>query len=127
MKFKGTVKKGSKYWLVEVPALDVMTQGETRREALEMIADAIEILVDKPGFKVEVHAQSEETIEVESNDINLLNALFIQRNSQILADRSPDEGIRISREESIKLAKSNREFIESRLRDEVERDIEEDV
>ena len=82
MRFRGTVKKGEKFWLVEVPALDVMTQGHTRREALEMIADAIEVLVDQPDFKVEVHARRGEKIEVGSKETGLLTALYLQRRRQ---------------------------------------------
>ena len=82
MRFKGKVWKDGKFWLIEVPALDVMTQGNTKREALEMIADAIEVLVDKPDFKIEVHAGRGDEIEVGSEDIGLLTALFLQRRRQ---------------------------------------------
>ena len=36
MRFEGTVDKDGKLWLVEIPALDALTQGRTRQEALAM-------------------------------------------------------------------------------------------
>ncbi|MCP4676589.1 MAG: helix-turn-helix domain-containing protein [Deltaproteobacteria bacterium] len=82
MRFKGKVWKKKKFWLVEIPALDVMTQGRTKKEALQMIADAIEVLVDQPGFKVEVHSGSGKEIEVGSENVGILTALFLQRRRQ---------------------------------------------
>ena len=45
MEFEGKVWKDGKFWLVEVPCLDIMTQGKTRKEALVMIKDAIVTLI----------------------------------------------------------------------------------
>ena len=55
MRFGGRVIKIDRYWAVEVPILGVVTQGRTKKEAYEMIADAIETLINKEGFKVEVY------------------------------------------------------------------------
>ena len=82
MRFKGKVLKDGKFWYIEVPELDVMTQGYTKKEAFEMIADAIEMLVDKPGFKVEVTPVSKEEFEVGSADTATLVALLLQRRRQ---------------------------------------------
>jgi len=56
---KGQYWKSGELWLIEVPELDVMTQGYTEQEALEMIVDAIEELVNVEGFGI-VLTQSEE-------------------------------------------------------------------
>jgi hypothetical protein len=82
MRFGGRVWKDGGLWLVEVPALDLLTQGRTRREALEMIADAIEGFVDKREFKVDVHTGPNDTIEVGSIDSAALTALFLRRRRQ---------------------------------------------
>ena len=82
MRFGGKVWKNGGLWLVEVPALDLMTQGRTRREALEMIADAIEGFVDKRGFRADVHTGPDDTIEVGSTDTAALTALFLRRRRQ---------------------------------------------
>lgn len=54
VKFEGRVLKEGRYWPVEVPALGIMTQGKSRRDACAMIKEAIELHVDRPGFKVEI-------------------------------------------------------------------------
>lgn len=49
IELKGKVWKDlkSSWWLVEISCLNVMTQGRTRKEALEMIKDAVrELLQD---------------------------------------------------------------------------------
>jgi predicted RNase H-like HicB family nuclease len=44
MVLQGRVWKEDKFWLIEIPLLDLMTQGETRGDALFMISDAIKEL-----------------------------------------------------------------------------------
>jgi predicted RNase H-like HicB family nuclease len=44
MVLQGRVWKEDKFWLIEIPLLDLMTQGETRGDALVMISDAIKEL-----------------------------------------------------------------------------------
>lgn len=81
MLIKGKVWKSqkSKFWLVEVPDLDVTTQGETKAEALEMIQDAIECLVEVKGFKVRVHPQPGGGIFIDTNNDAALIALMLRR------------------------------------------------
>lgn len=79
MRFEGRVWKDGRNWLAEVPMLDVMTQGGNRKEALAMIADAIESLVNKEGFKVGVYPTDGERIEVGSPDVVMLIALMLRR------------------------------------------------
>jgi len=35
MRFQGTLHRDGKFWLAEVPVFDAMTQGHTRKEALD--------------------------------------------------------------------------------------------
>lgn len=42
MRFHGSVYKDGKFWLAEIPILDTMTQGYTRKEALVMVEDLLE-------------------------------------------------------------------------------------
>jgi ribosome-binding protein aMBF1 (putative translation factor) len=79
MRLEGRVWKDGKDWLVEVPMLDVMTQGRTRKEALAMIVDAIESLANKKTFRAKVYQTDEESIEVGSSDIATLTALLLRR------------------------------------------------
>lgn len=82
MRFSGKVWKEGRLWLVEVPALDIMTQGSTKQEALEMIADAIEGYVDRSGFEVKVFLGDGGDIEVGSNHVAALTALYLRRRRQ---------------------------------------------
>jgi len=52
VKFEGKLFKEGKYWPVFVPAIDVYTQGRSKKDALAMIKEAVELLVDRKGFSV---------------------------------------------------------------------------
>lgn len=81
MRFEGRVwkDKASKFWLVEVPLLDVMTQGTSKQDAYRMIADAIEVLVDRKGFKVNVQPLGGAELTVGANQGGVLIALMLKR------------------------------------------------
>jgi len=69
---------------IEVPLLDVMTQGRTRKEAFEMIKDAIEGYVEDYGlaggkFSIRVHHGEGDTFEVSAPVIRPLIALMLLR------------------------------------------------
>ncbi len=42
----------NKYWAVEIPLLDIHTQGKSKVDAYFMAKDAVETLVDKKGFEM---------------------------------------------------------------------------
>ena len=48
MKFEGKLikEKGEKYWGSSFPEIGIFTQGKTKKEAYEMIKEAIELVVD---------------------------------------------------------------------------------
>jgi len=54
VKFEGNVYRSEKYWPIEVPALYIITQGKSRRDAYLMIKKAVELHVNRPHFEVEV-------------------------------------------------------------------------
>src|SRR5262249_23980008 len=68
MRLHGRVYKDGKFWLAEVPMLDAMTQGRTRKEALGMVADLLETLANRPGFSVQVHPGIHEVFEISAAD-----------------------------------------------------------
>jgi DNA-binding XRE family transcriptional regulator len=78
MRFAGRVFKSKKYWPIEVPILGVYTQGLSKRDAYFMIADAIELLVDKEGFKVDVYPGKGEYFEIGSTDTAALAAALLR-------------------------------------------------
>ena len=88
MELEGKVWKDpdSSWWLVEVSFLDVMTQGKTRKEALDMIKDAVmELLKDSYGdllgkqFQLSVTLYENGVIGVGASDEKLLFALGLKR------------------------------------------------
>ena len=79
MRFYGKVYKDGKFWLAEIPLLDAMTQGHTRKEAFAMVQDLVESLVNRPGFSVTVHKGKHGDFEISSNDPSCLISLFLRR------------------------------------------------
>jgi len=82
MRFAGRVFRVGKYWAVEVPILDVVTQGRTKKDALVMIADAIETLANRSAFNLDVYPGAGEYFEVGSKDQATLTALLLRRARQ---------------------------------------------
>ena len=79
MRFAGRVFKVGKLWAVEIPVLDVTTQGKTCGDALAMISDAVEALVDRPGFTVDVYPGPTGEFEIGASDEAALTALLLRR------------------------------------------------
>lgn len=81
MRFEGRIwkDKGSKYWLVEVSLLEVMTQGTSKNDAYFMISDAIEGLVNQKGFKVDVRPLDRESFTVGASRESAMIALMLKR------------------------------------------------
>jgi hypothetical protein len=59
--------------------LDLMTQGRSRRDALLMVADAIESLANQRGFRAKVYPSQGQRFEVGSSDSATLTALLLRR------------------------------------------------
>ena len=79
MRFAGQVVKAGKWWAIEVPDLGAFSQGKTKKEAYAMIRDAIEAMIDKPGFTVDVHHGSGSYFEVGSTEDAALVAFFLRQ------------------------------------------------
>lgn len=79
MRLFGNVYEDGKFWLVEVPLLDAMTQGHTKREALQMAKDLVESLANRPGFSAVVHPGDEGDFEVSSTDVRGMIGLVLRR------------------------------------------------
>ena len=81
MKIEGRLKrdKGDKYWGAEISEVGVFTQGKTRKEACEMAKEAVELLVDKEGFFVDVELSKKGTFLVAPNDIGPVIALILKQ------------------------------------------------
>jgi predicted RNase H-like HicB family nuclease len=79
MRFAGRVVKAGKWWAIEVPDLAAFSQGKTKKEAYTMIRDAIEAMIDKPGFSVDVHPGKGGYFEVGSSNGAALVAFFLKQ------------------------------------------------
>lgn len=79
MRFEGKVFRDGRFWLAEIPLLEAMTQGRTRTEALTMIADWLETMVDRADFRAEVHYHGKSEFEVSGNDVPAMTALLLRR------------------------------------------------
>lgn len=79
MRFEGKLVRDGRFWLAEIPLLDAMTQGRTRAEALMMIGDWLETIVDRPGFRAKVYPRDKNEFEVSGNDVGALTALLLRR------------------------------------------------
>jgi ribosome-binding protein aMBF1 (putative translation factor) len=79
MRFEGRVVKDGKFWLVEIPAFDALTQGRTKREAYEMAKDLIETMANTKGFEVTVYPKNKDSFEVGANRTGILVALLLRR------------------------------------------------
>jgi predicted RNase H-like HicB family nuclease len=79
MRFEGTVTRDGRFWLAEIPLLDALTQGRTRAEALEMIVDWLETMVDRQGFRAEIHPRNKQEFELSGSDVASMTALLLRR------------------------------------------------
>lgn len=83
MVFDGKIWKDGKWWVVHIPALDLSTQGTSRKDALHMAGDAVETLVEKKGFHARAtltkNPAGESFFILSSNDEAALVALFLRR------------------------------------------------
>lgn len=85
MELEGKIWKSGKFWLAEVPLIEVMTQGHSRKEAIAMIADAVEGLVacyypiDSKDFKVVVNEYSKNTVGITTSNNRLMLAFSLRR------------------------------------------------
>ncbi len=77
--FSGTIWQDGDQWLAECPTLDLMTQGTSRADAGAMLKDAVEALVNKPGFAVEIVWTADDRVMILSDDHEALEALRLAR------------------------------------------------
>lgn len=89
MELEGKIWKSGKFWLVEVPAVEVMTQGRSREEALKMIKNAIEGLVncyfpnESKDFQVIVKDYKKGVIGVSTSNNSLMLAFSLKRQREL--------------------------------------------
>jgi len=83
MVLRGSIHKEKSYWVIDVPDLEITTQGRTRREAYEMIQEAIELHVNAKRFKVRLEPIGRYEFVVSANNTALFLGLMLKRQRQI--------------------------------------------
>jgi len=81
MLFEGKIhakKKGENFYSVELPELGVFTQGKNIKDCYKMVKEAVELMVDEKGFKIEVIPVSKTKFMISGSDLRPLMALFLQ-------------------------------------------------
>ncbi len=79
MKFEGSIHKSGKFWVVEIPPLDLTTQGRSKAEAYMMAGSVVEDIVGQNGFEVRVQKRPDDRFWLESNDTVKMIALMLVR------------------------------------------------
>ena len=82
MKFEGKLvkEKGEKYWGISFPEIGVFTQGKTKKEAYEMIKEAIELVVDFDNdFRVDIEPIDNTSFFIIPNHIGPILALILRQ------------------------------------------------
>jgi predicted transcriptional regulator len=80
MLISGRIWKDGNMWLAESELVDVCTQGRSGKDAMRMLADAFELLIERPGVKIFVaKADTRGGVTIESNKPGLLAAFVLQR------------------------------------------------
>ena len=81
-KLEGRIWKDekTKYLVVDVPLLDISTQGRSRKQALAMIEDAIPIEAEKEALRIQAQPSREPGVfTVSASDPDSLIALLLKR------------------------------------------------
>lgn len=78
-----TVRKGKQFWLSEVQGLNLMTQGETREDALDMIVDAMGELIQDSAVEIGLKSIDGGYFAVLTNRAAVLKALSEERLNEV--------------------------------------------
>jgi hypothetical protein len=79
MRFEGKIVRDGKFWLAEIPLLDALTQGRTRKAALAMVCDWVETMVNREDFTAEAHPLAKGEFELSGSDAGAMTVLLLRR------------------------------------------------
>jgi DNA-binding XRE family transcriptional regulator len=81
MWIEGKLEKSGRFWAVSIPALEVYTQGRTKKEAYFMAKDALEGLAEVDGFDLDITVMPEggELFRAGANDTKAFTAFVLRR------------------------------------------------
>lgn len=83
MKIEGKIwkSKTDKFWLIEIPLLDLLTQATSKKEIAETVKDALSLLADDQTFVVDVEFVGS-NIYIAAQNFKKLLALILKRQRQ---------------------------------------------
>ncbi|MFW5829170.1 MAG: hypothetical protein ACOCXA_02810, partial [Planctomycetota bacterium] len=79
MHVEGTLTRDGRFYLAEMPLLDAMTQGRTKKEALAMAEDWVASMLDRPELQVTATAAGKDSFVLSLSDPAALIALILRR------------------------------------------------
>ena len=82
MRVEGRIRRDGKWWAVEVPLLNLFTQGRTRKEAFEMVVDAARLLADDDSLEIDLFPTGGDSFELGSDDKAAFYGLLLRRQRQ---------------------------------------------
>ena len=77
--FEGRVYKSGKFWLAEIPRLDLLTQGRSKTEAYKMARSVIEDSIGIPGFKITIKKSDGNNFYAIASDQDIALAFLFRR------------------------------------------------
>ena len=83
MRFSGRIYQDGDFWLAEIPILDVMTQGYSREEAIEMVADLVETMANAENFQADVFLGTDGSFEIGSTNPKVMTTVLLQRKREL--------------------------------------------
>lgn len=91
--FRGRLFKERKFWMIEVPDLDLMTQGYSKEEAYFMLDDLVKELLEMPELKLDIARHRNNTFLLDTKDEESEKALIalMLRRQRIKAGLSLDQ------------------------------------
>lgn len=81
MQFEGKVwkPKNGRHWVAYIEAFDLSTQGVSQKDALAMIKDAVESLIDQNGFKATVEPHDKGAFSITANNQKIWIGFLFER------------------------------------------------
>jgi hypothetical protein len=73
------IYKSGKHWLAEIPELDAMTQGKSKKDAQRMLVDWVRSSLDDSSFDVIIHQKVNGQFVMVADSTPELIGLFLQR------------------------------------------------
>lgn len=79
MKVIGHYYKAKKFWITEIPMIQLMDQGRTKKEGLIMIQDAIQILINDKSFNCDVTDLGDGKFAISTQQVKPFTAFIVRR------------------------------------------------